>query len=125
MPADAARLTIDLDAIAANYRLLRDMAGDAETAPVVKADAYGMGAGQAALRLWAEGARSFYVARLAEGEALRRVLGDRTAAILVFDGCPAGAAGRLKAANLIPVLNSGEQIAAWAKAGPCALHVDT
>ena len=125
MPADAARLTIDLDAIAANYRLLRDMAGGAETAPVVKADGYGMGANQTALRLWAEGARTFYVARLAEGEALRRALGDRAASILVFDGCPDGAAARLRAADLIPVLNSGEQIAAWANAGPCALHVDT
>ena len=125
MPADAARLTIDLDAIAANYRLLRDTAGGAETAPVVKADGYGMGATQTALRLWAEGARTFYVARLAEGEALRRGLDGREAAILVFDGCPAGATGRLKASNLIPVLNSGEQIAAWAGAGPSALHVDT
>ena len=125
MPADAARLTIDLDAIAANYRLLRDMAGGAETAPVVKADGYGMGAGQTALRLWAEGARTFYVARLAEGEALRRALGERAATILVFDGCPAGAAGRLRAARLVPVLNSGEQIAAWANAGPSTLHVDT
>ncbi|MDO9337988.1 MAG: alanine racemase [Caulobacter sp.] len=126
MPADAARLTIDLDAIAANYRLLRDAAGGAETAPVVKADGYGMGAGQTALRLWTEGARTFYVARLAEGEALRRALGERQAAVLVFDGCPAGAAGRLKASGLIPVLNSGDQIAAWAGTGePCALHVDT
>ncbi|HYE46495.1 MAG TPA: alanine racemase, partial [Caulobacter sp.] len=127
MPADAARLTIDLDAIAANYRLLRDMAGGAETAPVVKADGYGMGAAQTALRLWAEGARTFYVARLAEGEALRRALGDRPAAILVFDGCPAGAAGRLQAAGLVPVLNSLEQIGAWRGAGGDieALHVDT
>jgi alanine racemase len=125
MPADAARLTIDLDAVAANYRLLRDMAGGAETAPVVKADGYGMGASQTGLRLWAEGARTFYVARLAEGEALRRALGDRAATILVFDGCPTGAAGRLQASGLVPVLNSGEQIAAWAAAGPCALHVDT
>lgn len=125
MPADAARLTIDLDAIAANYRLLRQMAGGAETAPVVKADGYGMGASQTAARLWAEGARTFYVARLAEGEALRRALGERPATILVFDGCPDGAAGRLRAANLVPVLNSGEQIAAWAEAGPSALHIDT
>ena len=125
MPADAARLTIDLDAVAANYRLLRHLASGAETAPVVKADGYGMGANQTALRLWAEGARTFYVARLAEGEALRRGLGEREAVILVFDGCPAGAAGRLLAANLTPVLNSGEQIAAWANSGPCALHVDT
>lgn len=127
MPADAARLTIDLDALAANYRLLRDTAAGAETAPVVKADGYGMGAAQAALRLWAEGARTFYVARLFEGEALRAALGDRPAAILVFDGCPGDAVGRLKAAALVPVLNSPEQIVAWTTAGetPLAIHIDT
>ena len=43
----------------------------AEVAAVVKADAYGLGAGPIARRLWAEGTRTFFVARLAEGEALR------------------------------------------------------
>eukprot|EP01039_Chlorochromonas_danica_P014726 gene14726-17224_t len=41
------RLTIDLDALAANYRRLRDLAPAAEGAPVLKADAYGTGAGPA------------------------------------------------------------------------------
>jgi alanine racemase len=127
MPADASRLTIDLDALAANYRLLRDTAGGAETAPVVKADGYGMGAAKVALRLWAEGARSFYVARLAEGEALRQALGERPATILVFDGCPDGAIGRLKTADVVPVLNSPEQISDWTGAGETAraIHIDT
>ncbi|MFL5207497.1 MAG: alanine racemase, partial [Microvirga sp.] len=34
-------LHIDLDALAANWRILRDNAGGAETAAVVKANAYG------------------------------------------------------------------------------------
>ena len=41
---------------------------------MLKADGYGLGAGPVARRLWAEGARSFFVARLAEGEALRAAL---------------------------------------------------
>jgi alanine racemase len=130
MPSDAACLTIDLDAIAANYALLRGLAGSAETAPVVKADGYGMGADQTAARLWAEGARTFYVARIAEGEALRRALGGRAADILVFDGAPAGCGPRLRASDLTPVLNSLEQVGVWrAEAGSdtlrAALHIDT
>lgn len=127
MTADA-RLTIDLDALAANYRRLAAAAPGAETGPVVKADAYGLGAGPVARRLWAEGARSFFVARVGEGESLRAALGpDRPSTIHVFDGCPAGAAGRLTAASLTPVLNSAEQAADWAAAGPApaAIHVDT
>lgn len=125
MSADAARLTVDLDALAHNHAVLRDLAGGAEVAPVVKADGYGLGADPVARRLWAEGARTFYVARLAEGEALRRALPD--ADILVLDGCPEGGAPRLQAAGLKPVLSSLDQVAAWGATGggDAALHVDT
>jgi len=93
MPAARARLTIDLNAVAANYAALRSMTRGAEVAPVVKADGYGLGAAAIARRLWAEGARSFFVARIEEGEALRAALGPgRPAAIHVFDGAPGGSA---------------------------------
>jgi alanine racemase len=118
-----ARLTIDLDALAANHALLRQLAGGAEVAPVVKADAYGLGVRPVARRLAAEGARSFFVARVAEGEALRAILDDGPT-IYVLDGCPPGAAGRLASASLTPVINSLEQAVSWG-AQPCALHVDT
>src|SRR6185312_3820407 len=115
MPAARARLTVDLDALAANHAALRRLAGTAEVAPVVKADGYGLGSGPIARRLWAEGARSFFVARLEEGEALRAELGEaRPARILVLDGAAAGAAPRLHAAGLIPVLNSPAQVEAFA-----------
>ncbi len=126
--ASAAHLTIDLDALAENYAAVRAQAAGAEVAPVVKADGYGLGAAPVARRLWAEGARSFYVARVAEGETLRTALGpQRDAAILVFDGCPPGAVGRLRAAGLTPVLSSAEQVAEWVASGGggAALHVDT
>ncbi|MDP1632041.1 MAG: alanine racemase [Caulobacter sp.] len=117
-----ARLTIDLDALARNYAFLRGEAG-VETAPAVKADGYGLGAQDTALRLWREGARSFHVARLEEGEFLRDAFGDRDATLYVLDGATPGSATRLEAARLVPVLNSLEQAAAWT--GPAALHIDT
>ena len=125
-----ARLTVDLDALAANYARFAALPGGAEVAPVVKADGYGLGAAAVARRLHAQGARRFFVARVTEGEALREALGAREAVIYVLDGCLPGAAERLDAAALIPVLSSPEQVAAWG-AGPAqsrrpaALHIDT
>jgi alanine racemase len=129
----AARLTIDLHALAHNHAALRREAAGAEVAPVLKSDGYGLGAGPVARRLWAEGARSFFVARLAEGEALREALSSaRPATIYVLDGMTDGAGARLSAAGLTPVLCSLPQIAAAAAhavgAGqpwPVALGLDT
>lgn len=128
-----ARLTIDLDALAENHAMLRAEAAGAEVAPVVKADGYGLGAVQVARRLWSEGARSFFVARLEEGEALRTGLGaDRPAAIYVLDGLTPGSGPRVAAAGLTPVLTSLPQVseaAAFARGlgRPFAagLHIDT
>jgi len=109
-----ARLYVDLDALAANYRLILGLVGRAQTAPVVKADAYGLGMAPVAQRLWAEGARAFFVSRVGEGVALRAALGPaRPATVWVFDGCPPGAAQTLAAAELTPVLNSFTQIDDW------------
>lgn len=133
MVASGARLTVDLDALAHNHAVICAEASGAEVAPVLKADAYGLGAGPVARRLWAEGARSFFVARLAEGEALRATLTPgRPATIYVLDGLTEDAAPRLAAAGLTPVLNTLPQVtAATSVAGVAgqpltvALHVDT
>ena len=116
------RLTLDLDALARNYAVLRDTAG-VEAAPAIKADGYGIGALEAGLRLWREGARTFHVARLTEGEALRGALRDREATIYVLDGPTSESQDRLRAARLTPVINSLDQAAAWD--GPAAIHIDT
>lgn len=122
----ASRLTIDLDALAANYRTLVAAAHGAEVAPVVKADGYGLGAVPVARRLMKEGARTFFVARLAEGVALRAAVGA-SPMIYVLDGCPDGAGAALQAADIAPVLNSARQIEAWrqARGGHAALMLDT
>lgn len=64
---------IDLDALAANFHLVRNHVGaDVKVMAVVKADAYGHGAGQCARRLAAEGADWFGVALPEEGIELRQ-----------------------------------------------------
>jgi len=124
MPAPAT-LTIDLNALAANFHTL-EAAGGAPVHPVVKADSYGLGAAACAGRLRAEGARTFFVARTSEGERLRAALGA-DAAIYVLDGCLSGRAPRLRAANLKPVLNTAAQLAEWRDSGggACGLQIDT
>jgi alanine racemase len=111
----AARLTIDLDALARNFAVLRAQAPGAEAAPVIKADGYGLGAGPIGRRLWAEGAHGFFVARLSEGERLRAELGpERPAVIYVLDGFLPGTGPRLVEADLTPVLASLPQVEAAA-----------
>ncbi len=132
-PRSVSRLRVDLSALAANYRTVQGLTGPADVAPVVKADGYGLGAAAVARRLWDEGARSFFTARLAGGEALRRTLGpEREAAIYVLDGCSDPSDGeRLAHSDLTPVLSSTAQIDVFTGFSnatgykPAALHVDT
>ena len=67
-------LTIDLGALAENWRRLADRARGAECAAVVKADAYGLGIAPVARALLDEGCKTFFVAHLREGEILRQVV---------------------------------------------------
>jgi alanine racemase len=127
---EAAWLTVRLGAIAANYRIFRGLAAPAAVAGVVKADAYGMGAAMVAPRLAEAGCDTFFVARLAEGVALRPILPK--ARIFVLDGAPPDAVPALIANRLTPVLNSLAEIAAWSAAATAArrtleaaIHIDT
>ncbi len=129
-PADRAGaiLTIDLDAVAANYRRLREELKGAPCAAVVKADAYGLGLSRVAPALWGAGARKFFTAQLDEAIALRAVLPE--AEIHVLNGLMPGAEADYLAYRLEPVLNSLEEIARYRslardKPLPAILHVDT
>jgi alanine racemase len=128
--AASAILTIDLDAIAANYRRLAALANPAQCAAVVKADAYGLGMDKVAPALWRAGCKTFFVATLAEAEALRALLPDAT--IYVFGGLFPGTASRFVALDVHPVLNSLAEIEEWAgmaaRSGtklPTAVHIDS
>ena len=125
-----AKLTVDLAALADNWRLLDARSGAAECAAVVKADAYGVGLEPAARALWAAGARTFFVAHVFGAIRLRALLPEAT--IYVLNGLPPGSAGLFLAHRLRPVLGSLDEIADWRDAAlgrndaePAAVHLDT
>jgi alanine racemase len=104
-----ATLTIDLTALTANWRALdRASASGVQTAAVVKADAYGLGAAQVAPALARAGARRFFVAAAEEGAALRAILGHGPQ-IAVLSGHMASDTGLIRDADLTPMLNSVDQ----------------
>ncbi|NDW44343.1 alanine racemase [Ruegeria sp. PrR005] len=103
-----AHLTIDLDALADNWRAL-DARTKSETAAVVKANGYGLGAGRVAAHLAKAGARSFFVAAAEEGVAVRKAVGPGPM-IGVFSGHMEGDAATLRANALTPMINSVDQM---------------
>lgn len=123
--APAARVTVDLGALAANYAALEAIAAPARVAAVVKADAYGLGLGPVAGRLAAVGCRDFFVAGPEEGTRLRRFLPDVRIFVLQDVG---SAVGACREAQLTPVLNSLAELRDWAERGggqSAALQIDT
>ncbi len=113
-------LTIDLDALAANWRALNSKSDSAvETGAVVKADGYGLGAARVARALARAGAQTFFVAAAEEGAAVREALG-RNAEIYVFGGHMAGDTDMIHDLDLIPLLNSINQLTRHIEALPGA-----
>ncbi len=120
-------LTIDLKAVAENYRILKTRARGAKVAGVVKANAYGLGADRIAPILVGEGCDEFFVATAEEGAALRAMIGADPV-IAVLGGLPSGDLGIFTAHRLVPVLNNIADIDLWyavGGGGPAILHVDT
>src|SRR3546814_19566227 len=75
VPARAAGvLTVDLAAVAENYGRLKAAFRQRALAAVVKADGYGLGAERVAPALVKAGARSLFVAQLADALKLRQLL---------------------------------------------------
>ncbi|MEJ6398609.1 alanine racemase [Yoonia sp. 208BN28-4] len=101
-------LSIDAGAIAENWRAL-DAKTNCETAAVVKADGYGLGAGTVAKALAKAGARKFYVAVAEEGAAVRQALGPNVE-IGVFSGHMRGDTDMIGDLGLTPMLNSIDQV---------------
>lgn len=112
-------------------RLLQEQAQPAICAAVVKADAYGLDAAEIAPVLAKAGCQHFFVAHLEEGVTLRRILGSG-ATIAVLHGPLAGTEADFIAHDLVPVLNSLDQISRWSATAvvsgerlPAILQVDT
>lgn len=129
--ACSSRLTVDLDALRANYRSIADRVAPARCGAVVKANAYGLGIALVAPALQREGCRSFFVAQLCEAAPLARAIG-RGADIFILNGLDPGSEAACAHAGFLPVLNSRSQVERWralARAEgrplPAALQVDS
>ena len=121
-----AKLTIDLDALRSNWRAL-DARSEGETAAVVKADGYGLGAPRVARALARAGARRFFVALAEEGAALREALGPGPE-ICVFSGHMPGDTDMINDLSLVPMINNIDQMLRHVEAlpgAPFGIQLDT
>jgi alanine racemase len=133
-------LTVDLDAIIANWRKLEKTAVPAECAGVIKADAYGCGAGPVASALASAGCKTFFVATLDEARAVRAALpsaGSSSAdspavALYVLDGFFQTSGDAYAKIDARPVIGDLNELAEWdvfcrrsGWAGGAAIHIDT
>ncbi len=125
-------ITIDIDAITGNWNMLDSRNGDAtETAAVVKADGYGLGAAALVPYLASAGCRTFFVMSLAEAVTVRHALDDAGYAktrIFTLSGCHAGQEDDFNTFRINPVINSIEQLQRLAASNhrwDAAIHVDT
>jgi alanine racemase len=124
------QLSIDLGALARNWRALDQVSQGALTGAVVKADAYGIGIEMASKALFAAGARFFFTATPDEALAVRAAV--PSAHIFVLSGLYPGAANLYVRQNLMPVLSSLSMLEEWLakclernEAYPAAFHFDT
>jgi alanine racemase len=130
-PADAnGGLTVDLDAIVANWRKLEKTAVPAECAGVIKADAYGCGAEPVARALADAGCKTFFVATLDEARIVRAAL--PSAAIYVLNGFFQNCGDGHAKIDARPVIGDLNELAEWdvfcrrsGWSGGAAIHIDT
>jgi alanine racemase len=123
-------LTVDLDAICANWRKLEKTAVPAECAAVIKADAYGCGLDPVARALALAGCKTFFVATLDEARAARAAL--PSAALYVLGGFIQNTGESYAKIDARPVIGDLNELAEWdvfcrrsGWAGGAAIHIDT
>src|SRR4029079_9458153 len=104
-------LTVDLDAIVANWRKLEKTAVPAECAGVVKADAYGCGVEPVSRALAAAGCKTFFGASLDEARQLRATLPQAT--IYTLNGFFQNTGDSYADINCRPVIGDLNELAAW------------
>jgi len=123
-------LTVDLDAIVANWRKLEKTAVPAECAGVIKADAYGCGVEQVSRALAAAGCKTFFVATLDEARQLRAALPQAT--IYTLNGFFQNTGDSYARIDCKPVIGDLNELAEWdvfcrrsGWSGGAAIHIDT
>ncbi|MDB5618779.1 MAG: alanine racemase [Tardiphaga sp.] len=129
-PTATGVLTIDLDAITANWRKLEKTGVPAECGAAVKADAYGCGIDPVVRALGKAGCKTFFVATLEEARSARAAAPD--AAIYLLGGFLQNSGDALAAIGCRPVIGDLQELAEWdiyckqsGWTGGAALHIDT
>jgi alanine racemase len=112
-PQETGAMIIDLKAIQMNYQVFETYIAPTTIAPVVKANAYGLGMVAVCKALEEVGAKEFFVATIDEGITLKKAI--PTADVFVLYGLFADTIDVFIEHRLIPVLNTVEQIDRWNK----------
>lgn len=123
-------LSVDLAALADNWRLIAARSPRSACAAVVKADAYGLGLETVVPALMKAGCGTFFVAHLDEARRVRQI--DANAHIYVLNGLPVGCSQNFAEIEARPVLCSTDEVFEWAGflrssgwRGGAALQIDT
>ena len=123
-------LTIDLNALAANWRKLEKTAVPAECSAVIKANAYGCGIEPVARTLAKAGCKTFFVATLDEAVTARAAV--PSAALYVLNGFVQNTGEAYAKIDARPVIGDLNELAEWdvfcrrtGWAGGVAIHIDT
>jgi alanine racemase len=123
-------LTVDLDAIVANWRKLEKTAVPAECAAVIKANAYGCGLAPVAKALGKAGCKTFFVATLDEARAARAAV--PSAILYVLNGFIQNTGDAYAKIDAKPVIGDLNELAEWdvfcrrtGWSGGVAVHIDS
>ncbi len=123
-------LTVDLDAIVANWRKLEKTAVPAECCAVIKANAYGCGIEPVARALFAAGCKTFFVATLEEARAARAAVPQ--AVIYSLNGFFQNTGETYAKIDCRPVIGDLNELAEWdvfcrrsGWSGGAGIHIDT
>ncbi|MGY3482729.1 alanine racemase [Bradyrhizobium sp. USDA 4011] len=129
-PTATGILTIDLDAIIANWRKLEKTAVPAECAAVVKANAYGCGAEQVSRALARAGCKTFFVATVEEAAVVRAAVPQAT--VYALGGFFQQTGDAYAKIDCKPVIGDLNELAEWdvfcrrsGWSGGAAIHIDT
>ena len=123
-------LTVDLDALVANWRKLEKTAVPAECSAVIKANAYGCGIEPVARALAKAGCKTFFVATLDEAAIARAAL--PSAPLYVLNGFTQNSGDAYAKIDARPVIGELNELAEWdvlcrrtGWAGGAGIHIDT
>src|SRR6476660_6095564 len=130
LPTANGILTVDLDAIIANWRKLEKTAVPAECAAVIKANAYGCGAEQVSRALASAGCKTFFVAGTEEAAVVRAAVPAAT--LYVLGGFFQNTGDAYAKHDCRPVIGDLNELAEWdvfcrrsGWSGGAAVHIDT